>query len=44
MPGFYRKSYLSISKDKLAPILAFKKVKVQELGFLEENKGHYRVD
>jgi hypothetical protein len=44
MPGFYRKSYLSVSKDKLAPILAFKKVKVQELGFFEESKGHYRVD
>jgi hypothetical protein len=44
MPHFYRKSYVSISKDKLAPILAFKKVKVQELGFHEEKAGFYKVD
>lgn len=44
MPHFYRKSYLSVSKDKLAPILNFKKVKVQDLGFMEESHGFYRVN
>ena len=44
MPFFYRKAYVSVSKDKLAPILAFKKVKVEELGFHEEKAGFYKVN
>ena len=44
MPQFYRKSYLSVSKDKLAPMLGFKKVKVTDYGFFEEKNGHFRVD